>query len=106
METVSFVILWKEYQGPLGTLVLTPLLILSVCVISLMENYDEHYASEDELLELKVPKSGLKTEAPKIPKGFEDRENWKWLIVILEQANLETCKSKKGLTELINCDDH
>jgi len=72
-----------------------------------MENiYDSHEASEDEYLETRIPKSGLKTEAPKIPKNFEERENWKRLIVILEQANLETCKSKKGITELINCDDH
>ena len=69
-------------------------------------NYDDHAASNDEILETRIPKSGLKTEAPKIPKNFEDRENWKRLIVILEQANLETCKSKKGVIELINCDDH
>jgi len=69
-------------------------------------NYDDHEGSEDEYLETWIPKSGLKTEAPWIPKNFEEWENWKRLIVILEQANLETTKNKKGFTELINCDDH
>ena len=69
-------------------------------------NYDDHEVSDDENVEIWIPRSGLKTEAPKIPKNFEERENWKRLIVILEQANLETCKSKKGVIELINCDDH
>ena len=42
---------------------------------------------------------------PQIPKTFLERESWARLIVILEQANLETCKTGRGI-ELINCDDH
>jgi rRNA small subunit pseudouridine methyltransferase Nep1 len=64
------------------------------------------FETEEKEIEMNVPKSGLKTEAPRIPKNFEERENWKRLIVILEQANLDITKNKKGQVELINCDDH
>ena len=48
------------------------------------KEFDDHYASEDENLELKVPKSSLRTLVPHLPRNFEERENWKRLIVILE----------------------
>lgn len=50
--------------------------------------------------------SGLISEAPKMPKNFEDKQKWKRLIVILEQATLQTTKTRRGTIELINCDDH
>jgi rRNA small subunit pseudouridine methyltransferase Nep1 len=50
--------------------------------------------------------SGLISEEPKLPRNFEERENWKRLIVILEAANLQIHKTKKGFMELLNCDDH
>ncbi len=43
-----------------------------------------------------VPKSGTKKEVPSIPKTYEERENWQRVIVILEQANLETTKGRNG----------
>ena len=50
--------------------------------------------------------SGLISEEPKLPRNFEEREKWKRLIIILEQANLQLTKTKRGNMELINCDDH
>ncbi len=34
-----------------------------------------------------------------------EKDGWARLIIILEQANLETAKTKRGI-EIINCDDH
>lgn len=42
---------------------------------------------------------------PSIPKTFEEKLSNSRVIVILEAANLETTKTKRGI-ELINCDDH
>ena len=42
---------------------------------------------------------------PKLPKTFEEKSNYSRVIVILEAANLETIKTKRGI-ELLNCDDH
>lgn len=42
---------------------------------------------------------------PTIPKTFEEKSHSSRVIVVLEAANLETVKTKRGI-ELINCDDH
>lgn len=42
---------------------------------------------------------------PKLPKTFEEKSNYSRVIVILDAANLETIKTKRGI-ELLNCDDH
>jgi len=42
---------------------------------------------------------------PKLPRNFEEKSNYSRIIVILEAANLETIKTKRGI-ELLNCDDH
>jgi rRNA small subunit pseudouridine methyltransferase Nep1 len=42
---------------------------------------------------------------PKLPKNFEEKSNYSRVIVILDAANLETIKTKRGI-ELLNCDDH
>lgn len=42
---------------------------------------------------------------PKIPRTFEEKSTHSRVIVILEAANLETIKTKRGI-ELLNCDDH
>jgi rRNA small subunit pseudouridine methyltransferase Nep1 len=47
--------------------------------------------------------------APKIPKTFEEKENSRRLIVVLECASLETVKvgkSRDAPYQLLNCDDH
>lgn len=41
----------------------------------------------------------------KVPRTVRERDNGKRVIVILEQATLETVKTSKGF-ELLNCDDH
>ncbi|GAN02842.1 nep1-domain-containing protein [Mucor ambiguus] len=48
-------------------------------------------------------------QAPKVPKTAIEKENAKRLIVILEQATLETLKigkNKEGHYQLLNVDDH
>jgi rRNA small subunit pseudouridine methyltransferase Nep1 len=65
----------------------------------------EFYGS-DHIVSDKIISSGLISEQPSLPKNFEDRQKWKRLIVILEAANLQTTKTKRGTMELINCDDH
>lgn len=48
-------------------------------------------------------------KAPKIPKTLIEKQNEKRLIVVLEQASLETVKlgkGKEGHYQLLNCDDH
>jgi hypothetical protein len=42
---------------------------------------------------------------PKLPTGLAEKHTARRLIVVLEQASLETVKTKKGY-ELLNCDDH
>lgn len=47
--------------------------------------------------------------APKVPKTAIEKENARRLIVILEQATLETLKigkNKEGHYQLLNVDDH
>ncbi|TPX31985.1 hypothetical protein SmJEL517_g04832 [Synchytrium microbalum] len=47
--------------------------------------------------------------APKLPKTKLEKDNAKRLIVVLEQASLETVKlgkGKEGHYALLNCDDH
>ncbi|KNC52976.1 uncharacterized protein AMSG_09151 [Thecamonas trahens ATCC 50062] len=49
------------------------------------------------------------TEYVKIPSGDGERENWKRLIVVIEDANLQTIKvggSKGASFALMNSDDH
>ena len=48
---------------------------------------------------------GLQQVNPQIPTHYMERQKWTRLIVILEKANLETCKTARGI-ELLNCDDH
>ncbi|KAJ3268210.1 Ribosomal RNA small subunit methyltransferase mra1, partial [Borealophlyctis nickersoniae] len=46
---------------------------------------------------------------PKIPKTPLEKETSRRLIVVLEQASLETVKlgkGKEGHYQLLNCDDH
>lgn len=48
-------------------------------------------------------------QAPKIPKTAIEKENARRLIVILEEATLETLKigkNKEGHYQLLNVDDH
>ena len=48
-------------------------------------------------------------QAPKIPKTEIEKENSRRLIVVLEQATLETLKigkNKEGNYQLLNVDDH
>ncbi|KAJ2997110.1 Ribosomal RNA small subunit methyltransferase mra1 [Globomyces sp. JEL0801] len=48
-------------------------------------------------------------KAPKIPKTKTEKANTKRLIVVLQQASLETVKlgkGKEGHYALLNCDDH
>jgi rRNA small subunit pseudouridine methyltransferase Nep1 len=47
----------------------------------------------------------LQRVEPRLPKTFDEKQSWPRVIVILEYANLETAKTKRGI-ELINCDDH
>lgn len=42
---------------------------------------------------------------PKLPSGLAEKHTARRLIIVLEQASLETVKTKKGY-ELLNCDDH
>jgi len=42
---------------------------------------------------------------PKLPKSFEEKDIMPRVFVILEAANLETIKTKRGI-ELLNSDDH
>ena len=44
--------------------------------------------------------------APKLPRTKTEMHKGRRVIVILERACLETVKTKKGLYELLNCDDH
>ena len=47
--------------------------------------------------------------APKVPKTATEKNNTRRLIVVLEQASLETVKlgkGKEGHYALLNCDDH
>ena len=46
---------------------------------------------------------------PKLPSTFEERQNAKRLIVVLEAASLETVRVGKSTSapyQLLNCDDH
>lgn len=46
---------------------------------------------------------------PKVPKSLKDKTSQQRLIVVLEQASLETVKlgkGKEGHYQLLNCDDH
>lgn len=67
--------------------------------------YDSH-PEETKEKDMTLPDSSLIAEAPTLPKNFEEKENWQRVIVLLEQANLETTKGKNGQIELMNCDDH
>jgi rRNA small subunit pseudouridine methyltransferase Nep1 len=42
---------------------------------------------------------------PKLPKTLAEKHTARRLVVVLEQASLETVKTKKGF-ELLNCDEH
>ncbi|KAI8910803.1 Alpha/beta knot methyltransferase [Gorgonomyces haynaldii] len=48
-------------------------------------------------------------KAPKVPKTLREKSTAERLIVVLEQASLETAKlksGKEGYYQLLNCDDH
>ena len=45
------------------------------------------------------------SEAPRVPKTMEERDNSRRLIVVLEQAALETVKTNRGY-QLLNAEDH
>ena len=63
------------------------------------------YSSEEEGSSDEELPDSLQLINPEIPKSYLGKDSWARLIIILEQANLETTKSKRGI-ELINCDDH
>ena len=62
----------------------------------------DYSSNEEEQLE---KSKSLQRVEPRLPKTFEEKQTWPRVIVILEYANLETAKTKRGI-ELINCDDH
>ena len=64
----------------------------------------ENDASSQGSSEEHEPES-LQVLHPKLPRSFEEQSNHSRVIVVLEAANLETLKTKRGV-ELINCDDH
>ncbi|CAI2378143.1 unnamed protein product [Moneuplotes crassus] len=64
------------------------------------------FYGDDEIVQDKTITAGLISDAPKLPKNFEERQNWKRLIVILEACQLQITKNRRGDNELINCDDH
>jgi rRNA small subunit pseudouridine methyltransferase Nep1 len=66
---------------------------------------DSSSSSDEQGSSSEEEEMSLQTLNPQIPKTFLERESWARLIIILEQANLETCKTGRGI-ELINCDDH
>jgi rRNA small subunit pseudouridine methyltransferase Nep1 len=58
---------------------------------------------------MSASKATLVPKVPQLPKTFQEKENQKRLIVILEKANLEIVKvgkSKDAPYQLLNCDDH
>ncbi|CDW76216.1 c2f protein [Stylonychia lemnae] len=70
--------------------------------INLNNQEEEEFVSSDD--EQKESYSLQRVE-PKLPKTFHEKQNMPRLILVLEQANIETTKTKRGI-ELINCDDH
>ena len=48
----------------------------------------------------------LEVAAPSNPLASFSRKNKQPVIVLLDQATLETVKNKKNVYELLNCDDH
>ena len=62
-------------------------------------------SSEDQGSSSEEEEFSLQKINPIIPKLYLEKDQWPRLIVILEQANLETTKTRRGV-ELINCDDH
>ena len=62
----------------------------------------------------KIARSALEREAaaagaataPKLPRNKAEAAAGRRVIVILERACFETVKTKKGMFELLNCDDH
>ena len=67
---------------------------------------EEIFYGSSEIVKDKTNTSGLISEAPTVPKSFEDKQKWQRLIVILEKATLHLTKTKRGTMELINWDDH
>ena len=49
--------------------------------------------------------STLQTLHPSVPRTMAEKTNQSRVIVVLEAANLETIKTKRGI-QLLNCDDH
>ena len=66
-------------------------------------NSDE--SSEEQGSSSEEEEYSLQKINPEIPKTYLEKDSWARLIIILEQANLETYKTKRGV-EIINCDDH
>jgi hypothetical protein len=78
--------------------------ILSLLLINIKSMAKRTYSrrvelEEDDGIPDPVP------EDPRLPKTQEEKQTFPRLIVILEDANLETMLSKRGI-ELVNCDDH
>ena len=65
----------------------------------------ESSESEEEEGSSSEEDMGYQALHPEIPKTYLEKDSWVRLIVILEQANLETTRTKRTI-ELINCDDH
>ena len=60
----------------------------------------------EERVESEESESEEEEHIAKVPRTNTERDNaGKRVIVILEQATLETVKTSKGF-ELLNCDDH
>ena len=64
----------------------------------------EKDASSEGSSELEA-ETTLQTLHPSVPRSFEEKTNQSRVIVVLEAANLETIKTKRGI-QLLNCDDH
>ena len=56
------------------------------------EQEQSYFYGDDDIVDDKTITSGLITDAPEMPKNFEERQKWKRLVVILEAATLHTLK--------------
>ena len=63
------------------------------------DSFSDEGSSEEEEADT------LQVLHPQIPKTYMERNDWVRLIVILEQANLQTTKTGRGI-ELLDSDDH
>jgi hypothetical protein len=63
------------------------------------EEIEDNGSSEEE------EATTLQKVVPVVPRTHAEKQNMPRVYVILEQANLQTVKTKKGV-ELLNCDEH